>query len=61
MIVEWDTEEYYPVYEIRTTNGSWPTHEIVVSDELFSRYNAAMQEFWAVQGVIRRMIEERTP
>ena len=56
MKLEWDEEEYYPVFQLNAAKGGWPSHEIEVPSDLFQRYNSAMSEFWAVQKEIRKIV-----
>lgn len=58
MKVIWHEEEYWPVYEIIESDGSWPKNEIDIPVELVERYATAMKEFWAVQMEIRKVVGE---
>ncbi len=57
MKLKWIKEEYYPVVEL--VEQSYYINEIEVSDELYTRYNAAMKEFWAVQDELYKLIKEQ--
>lgn len=58
MKLEYDEEEYYPVFELAVPKGRWPEHEIEVPADLFQRYNSVMAEFWSVQKEIREIVEK---
>lgn len=51
-----DSEEWYPVYELRRNHSGYST-EVQIPEDLVQRYAAAYKEFKAVQSILKGLYE----